>query len=74
MEGLSESSKIKSQSKKVQSVVYKYLEAYIRAIAGFEFVPRNDFTVLTQILNSIPEETDVLSFVYHGRNLTIRTT
>lgn len=44
------------------------------AIAGFEFVPRNDFTVLTQILNSIPEETDVLSFVYHGRNLTIRTT
>ena len=74
VEGLSESSKIKSQSKKVQSVVYKYLEAYIRAIAGFEFVPRNDFTVLTQILNSIPEETDVLSFVYHGRNLTIRTT
>jgi len=74
VEGLSESSKIKSQSKKVQSVVYKYLEAYIRALAGFEFVPRNDFTVLTQILNSIPEETDVLSFVYHGRNLTIRTT
>ena len=67
VEGLSESSKIKSQSKKVQSVVYKYLEAYIRAIAGFEFVPRNDFTVLTQILNSIPEETDVLSFVYHGQ-------
>lgn len=32
VEGLSESSKIKSQSKKVQSVVYKYLEAYIRAI------------------------------------------
>lgn len=69
----SESSKIKSQSKKVQSVVYKYLEAYIRAIAGFGVCSPQRFYRPDSILNSIPEETDVLSFVYHGRNLTIRT-
>ena len=57
----------------VETVVYRYLEAFVRAVAGFEFVPRNDFTVLTQIINSLPDQTQVLSFVYHGRDLTIRT-
>lgn len=73
VEGLSESEKLTHQSKKVQTVVYEYVEALLRAVAGFEFVPRNDFTVLAQILNTLPEETEVLSFVYHGRDLTVRT-
>lgn len=73
VEGLSEGNRIANQSKKLQTVVYRYLEAYVRALAGFEFVPRNDFTVLTQIINSLPDQTQVLSFVYHGRDLTIRT-
>lgn len=73
VEGLSESSKMKVQSKKLQNTIYKYLEAFVKAVAGFEFMPRNDVTVLPQIINSLPEETEILSFVYHGRNLTIRT-
>lgn len=73
VEGLSEGDRIANQSKKLQTVVYRYLEAFVRAVAGFEFVPRNDFTVLTQIINSLPDQTQVLSFVYHGRDLTIRT-
>lgn len=54
-------------------MVYEYLKAFLRAVAGFEFVPRNDFSILTHIINSLPQQTQVLSFVYHGRDLTIST-
>lgn len=73
VEGLSEGSAIKFQGKKLQTVISKYVEALLRAIAGFEFIPRNDFMALPNIINSLPEQTQVLSFVYHGHNLTIRT-
>ena len=73
VDGLSQSSKLKVQGKRLQMVVYKYLEALVEAVADFEFIPRNDITVLTQIINALPEETGVLSFSYHGRNLSIRT-
>ncbi len=73
VEGLSEGSNLKRQSKKLQNTLYQYLEAFIRAVANFEFVPRNDFTVLPQIINSMPQETEILSFLYHGRSLSIQT-
>lgn len=73
VDGLSESSKLTVQGKRLQTVVYKYLEALVEAVADFEFIPRNDFNVLTQVINALPEETEVLSFTYHGRNLSIRT-
>ena len=73
MEGLSEGSNLKRQSKKLQNTLYQYLEAFIRAVANFEFVPRNDFTVLPQIINSMPQETEIVSFLYHGRSLSIQT-
>ena len=73
VDGLSESSKLTVQGKRLQTVVYKYLEALVEAVADFEFIPRNDFSVLTQVINALPEETEVLSFTYHGRNLSIRT-
>ena len=34
---------------------------------------RQDLMVLPQIINALPEETEISSFVYHGRDLTIRT-
>ena len=40
VEGLSEGDRIANQSKKLQTVVYRYLEAFVRAVAGFEFVHR----------------------------------
>ena len=70
VEGLSEGSNLKRQSKKLQNTLYQYLEAFIRAVANFEFVPRNDFTVLPQIINSMPQETEIVSFLYHGRTLS----
>ena len=73
VEGLSEGSNLKRQSKKLQNTLYQYLEAFIRAVANFEFVPRNDFTVLPQIINSMPQETEIVSFLYHGRSLSIQT-
>lgn len=73
VEGLSESSKIKDQGKKLQGIIYNYVESFIKAVAGFEFVPRNDFSVLPRIINALPEETEIISFVYNGRNLTICT-
>ncbi len=68
-----EGASLTSQGKKMQTVVYEYLKAFLRAVAGFEFVPRNDFSILTHIINSLPQQTQVLSFVYHGRDLTIST-
>lgn len=73
VEGLSEGDTLKRQGKKLQNTLYQYLEAFVRAVANFEFIPRNDFTVLPQILNSMPQETEILSFVYHGRSLSIQT-
>lgn len=73
VDSLGEAPKMRFQGKKLQSVTYKYLEAFVKAVAGFEFLPRNDFTVLPQIINSLPQQTEVISFVYQGRNLTIRT-
>ncbi len=73
VDGISEGANLTSQGKKMQTVVYEYLKAFLRAVAGFEFVPRNDFSVLTHIINSLPQPTQVLSFVYHGRDLTIST-
>ena len=73
MDGISEGASLTSQGKKMQTVVYEYLKAFLRAVAGFEFVPRNDFSILTHIINSLPQQTQVLSFVYHGRDLTIST-
>ena len=73
VDGISEGASLTSQGKKMQTVVYEYLKAFLRAVAGFEFVPRNDFSILTHIINSLPQQTQVLSFVYHGRDLTIST-
>ena len=73
VEGLSEGDTLKRQGKKLQNTLYQYLEAFVRAVANFELIPRNDFTVLPQILNSMPQETEILSFVYHGRSLSIQT-
>ena len=73
VDGISEGANLTSQGKKMQTVVYEYLKAFLRAVAGFEFVPRNDFSILTHIINSLPQPTQVLSFVYHGRDLTIST-
>ena len=74
VEGLGETSAIKNQGKKLQNIVYKYGEAFLKAVAGFEFVPRNDFTVLPRIINAMPAGTEILNFTYQGRNLTITTT
>ena len=74
VDGISEGANLTSQGKKMQTVVYEYLKAFLRAVAGFEFVPRNDFSRLTHlIIKSSPQQTQVLSFVYHGRDLTIST-
>lgn len=73
VEGMSETATARFQPKKLQGVIYEYLEAMLRAVAGFEFFPRNDLMVLPQIINALPEETEISSFVYHGRDLTIRT-
>ena len=73
VDGISEGASLTSQGKKMQTVVYEYLKAFLRAVAGFEFVPRNDFSILTHIINALPQQTQVLSFVYHGRDLTIST-
>lgn len=73
VDGISETATSKFQPKKIQGIIYEYLEAMLRAVAGFEFFPRNDLMVLPQIINALPEETEISSFVYHGRDLTICT-
>lgn len=64
----------KIQNGKIQDIAAKFGEAYLRALVDFEFVPRNDLPILAQVISAIPEETDILSFSYTGRNLTISTT
>ena len=73
VDGMSETATTKFQPKKIQGIICEYLEAMLRAVAGFEFFPRNDLMVLPQIIHALPEETEISSFVYHGRDLTIRT-
>lgn len=60
VDGISEGANLTSQGKKMQTVVYEYLKAFLRAVAGFEFVPRNDFSILTHIINSLPRRHSAL--------------
>lgn len=74
IEGLKTDPTAKIQNGQIQDISGKYIEAYLRAIADFEFVPRNDIPVLVQVINAVPEETEIVSFSYTGRDLTITTT
>lgn len=73
LDGLTADPKSKLSTKKVQDILIKYLKAFFQAVAEFEFLPRNDFGAVVKIINAVPEDTEVLSFSYLGRDLTIRT-
>lgn len=74
VESLKTDSESQLQNKKVQDISYKYLKAFLVAMAEFQFLPRNDFAILAAVINAVPQETEVLSFSYSGRDLTVRTT
>ena len=61
------------KAEQAQDIALKYAGAYLRAIAGFQFVPRNDLDTLAGIISATPLQTSVRRMEYSGRDLTIRT-
>lgn len=62
------------ENQRIQAATKKFLSGYISALLSFEFLPRsNDMELLAKIISATPPETEIESFSFKGRDLTITT-
>lgn len=63
----------KEKIQQTRDISIQYAGAYLRAIASFQFVPRNDMDTLTTVIGATPRQTTIKRFEYEGRDLLIYT-